>query len=93
MIVFAQLPDSETLLAVGVTLVMAGIVLRGFAAQSRRDLARRKQHRLDERRTAGASLNDELDQPPTWLEKHFSLLANLVLVTGVVLSIAGFWLR
>ena len=42
-----NLPDYETLLAIGVTLVMAGVILRGFAAQTRRDIARRKEHRID----------------------------------------------
>ena len=93
MIVFNQFPDYETLLAIGVTLIMAGIVLRGLAAQTRRDLARRKQHRLDERKTADARLNDEFDQPPSWLEKNCGLFANLVLLAGVVLTIAGYWRR
>ena len=93
MIVFAQLPHYETLLAVGVTLIMAGIVLRGFAAQSRRDLARRKQHRLDARKSADALLNEQLERPPTWLERNFGLLANVVLLAGVALTVAGYWFR
>jgi hypothetical protein len=87
------LPDYEMLLAVGVTLIMAGIVLRGFAAQSRRDLARRKQHRLDARKSGEALLNEQLDRPPNWLERNFSLLANIILVAGVALTVAGYWLR
>ena len=88
-----MLPDYETLLAIGVTLIMAGIILRGFAAQSRRDLARRKQHRLDARKSDDALLNAQLDRPPTWLEKNFGLLANTVLVAGVVLTVVAFWRR
>ena len=88
-----KLPDYETLLAVGVTLIMAGIVLRGFAAQSRRDLARRKQHRLDARKSGEALLNEQLDRPPTWLERNFGLLANVILLAGVALTVAGYWLR
>lgn len=87
------LPDYETLLAVGVTLIMAGIVLRGFAAQKRRDLARRKQHRLDDRKSGDALLNDQLDRPPTWLDRNFGLLANVILLAGVALTVAGYWLR
>lgn len=86
-------PDYETLLAVGVTLIMAGIILRGFAAQSRRDLARRKQHRLDARKSGEALLNEQLDRPPTWLERNFGLLANVILLAGVALTVAGYWLR
>ena len=88
-----NLPDYESLLAVGVTLIMAGIVLRGFAAQSRRELARRKQHRLDDRKSSDAKLNEQLEQPPSWLEKNFGRLANAVLLAGVVLAVAAFWPR
>jgi len=86
-------PDYETLLAVGVTLIMAGIILRGFAAQSRRDLARRKQHRLDARKSGEALLNEQLDRPPTWLERNFGLLANVILLAGVALTVVGYWRR
>ena len=88
-----NLPDYESLLAVGVTLIMAGIVLRGFAAQSRRELARRKQHRLDARKSDEARLNELLEQPPSWLEKNFGLFANAVLLTGVAATLAAFWRR
>lgn len=86
-------PDHETLLAIGVSLVMAGVILRGFAAQSRRDLARRKQHRLDARRFADAILNNDLDQPPSWLERHLGRVAHAVLLGGVAVTIAAFWRR
>jgi hypothetical protein len=72
---------------------MAGIVLRGFAAQSRRDLARRKQHRLDERRSDEALLNADLDRLPTWLERNFGRVANAVLLAGVAITVAAFWRR
>lgn len=84
------MPDSETLLAIGVTLVMAGIILRGFAASARRDLARRKQHQIDSRRSADASLSDELAKPPGWFERNLGLIANVILVAGVIVTVAGF---
>ena len=83
----------ETLLAAGVTLVMAGLILRGFAAQSRRELARRKQHRLDQRRSGEALLNADLDRPATWLERNFGRVANLVLAAGAAVTLAAFWVR
>jgi hypothetical protein len=85
-----QLPDAQTLLAVGVCLVMAGVVMRGFAASARRDLARRKQHRSDERKSADAYLSGELDKLPGWFERNLGLIANVVLIIGVVLAIIGF---
>jgi hypothetical protein len=86
-------PDYETLLAIGVTLIMAGIILRGFAAQSRRELARRKQHRLDARKSGEALLNEQLDRPPSWLERNFGLLASLVLAAGVIITAVAFGRR
>lgn len=85
-----QLLDYETMLAIGVTLVMAGIIARGFAAQARRDLARRKEHRIDARKSAEAYLSGELDRPPGWFERHLGLLANLILVAGVVITAVAF---
>ena len=87
------MPDYETLLAIGVTLIMAGVIARGFAAQSRRELARRKQHRLDARKSDEAGLNELLEQPPSWLEKNFGPFANTVLLTGVAATLAAFWRR
>ncbi len=85
-----KLPDHETLLAVGVSLVMAGVVLRGFATQTRRDLARRKEHRIADRKSGDALLSDELAKPPGWLERHLGLIANLILVGGVVITAVAF---
>jgi hypothetical protein len=84
------LPDHDTLLAIGVTLVMAGVVLRGFAANARRDLARRKEHRIDARKSADAKLSSELARPPGWFERNLGLVANVILVAGVVITVAGF---
>jgi hypothetical protein len=86
-----QFTSHDSLLAIGVSLAMAGLILRGFAANTRRDLARRKQHRLDERRPDAADSAGQLAHPPTWLEKNLGLLANLVLVAGLVITDLGFW--
>ena len=85
-----SLPDHETLLAVGVTLVMAGVVLRGFASNARRDLARRKEHRIDARKSTDAILTGELAKPPGWFERNLGLVANVILVTGVIITAVGF---
>jgi hypothetical protein len=85
-----SLPDRGILLAVGVSLVMAGIIFRGFAASARRDIARRKEHRLAERKSGDAYMSDELAKPPGWFERNLGLLANIVLVTGVVMTVLGY---
>ena len=82
--------DYETLLAIGVTLVMAGVILRGFAANARRDLARRKQHQIDARKSTDAFMTDELAKPPGWFERNLGLVANVILVAGVVVTIVAF---
>ncbi len=85
-----QLPDYETLLALGVTLVMVGVILRGFASTARRDLARRKEHRIDDRKSADAILTGELARPPGWFERNLGLLANVILIAGVVITVVAF---
>ena len=84
------LPDYETLLALGVTLVMVGVILRGFASTARRDLARRKEHRIDDRKSPEAILTEELARPPGWFERNLGLLANIILVAGVVITVVAF---
>jgi hypothetical protein len=80
----------DALLGLGVCLVMVGLILRGFASSVRRDLARRNQHWRDERKSGDAGLNAQLEQPPGWWEKNLGLLANLVLLAGVVIAVVGF---
>ena len=82
--------DYETLLAVGVTLVMVGVILRGFASTARRDIARHKEHRIDDRKSAAAILTGELARPPGWFERNLGLLATLILVGGVVITVVAF---
>ena len=83
------LQNRDALLGLGVCLAMVGLVLRGFARNFRRDLARRKEHLRDERKSGDTNLSAQLEQPPGWLEKNFGLLANLVLVAGVLIAITA----
>jgi hypothetical protein len=89
--IWAQLTSHESLLAIGISLVMAGIILRGFASNARRSLARRKQHRLDDRKSADATLNAELNRPPAWFEQNLGLIANAVLIAGVAITVTAFF--
>lgn len=88
---WTKLTTHESLLAIGVTLVIVGIFLRGFARSARRELARRKQHLLDERKSRGADLDHQLAQPPGWMEQHLGLIANAVLVAGLVIIVVSFF--
>ena len=82
--------DANTLIALGVTLAMTGVFFRGFAANTRRDLARRKEHQIDERKSGDAYMSDELGKPPGWFDRNLGLIANLVLVIGLVITVVGF---
>ena len=84
-----SLLNHDALLGLGMSLVMVGLILRSFARNFRRDLARRKEHLRDERKSGDAGLNAQLEQPPSWLEKNFGVLANLVLVTGVLTALVA----
>ncbi len=86
-----QLTSRDGLLAIGVMLVMVGIILRGFASNARRELARRKQHLLDDRKSSEADLNRQMELPPGWLKQHFGLVANTVLIAGLVITVVAFF--
>jgi hypothetical protein len=82
--------NHDLLLGLGVCLVMLGLVLRGFARNFRRDSARRKEHRRDERKSGHDNLSSQLEQPPAWLEQNLGWLANLVLGAGVLIAVVAF---
>jgi hypothetical protein len=84
-----QLTSRAFLFPTGLCLVMVGIFLRGFASSARRELARRKQHLLDERKSGEAELNRDLEKPPGWMERNFGSIANTVLVAGVVITLVS----
>ena len=81
--------SSDALLAIGVSLVMAGVFLRGFARNARREQERRRQHRLSERRSDDAKINAQLDRPPSWLERNYGRIANALLLTGALFAVAS----
>jgi hypothetical protein len=76
----------DTLLALGVCLVVVGIVLRGFARSNRRDQAYRKQHRLDN--PEGDLAQDRTDQH---LEKNLPRYAAACLLGGFALVVVAFF--
>jgi hypothetical protein len=78
-----RLLSRDILLAIGVTLFVLGIILRGLARDHRRTLARRKQHELATGQSAPALPH---------FEKHFARYANSVFILGIVLAVLA-WLR
>lgn len=80
--------NRDALLAVGVSLVVAGIILRGVARSNRRDQALRKQHHLDDR-----TASDETDRADRHLEKYLPRYAAGCITIGLTLVIASFFHR
>lgn len=83
----------DVLLAVGFTLIIAGVVLRGFARPARRSLALRRQHELHVR---------EIDSPPraldesirtTHLERNVGRYTIGCLVLGSLIAVAALFRR
>lgn len=76
----------DTLLALGVCLIVVGIILRGFARSSRRDQAYRKQHLLD-------SPGDDpvLDRTDQHLEQNLPRYAAAGLIVGLILVVTAFF--
>jgi len=76
----------DSLLAVGVCLVVIGVILRGIARSNRRDQALRKQHRLD-----NPSAPDESNRTDLHLEKNLPRYAAGCIIVGLSLVVAAFF--
>ena len=78
-----RLASRDNLLAVGFSLFVFGLVLRGLAREHQRTLAQRKLHELDTRK-AGESKTGL-----SHFERHFITYASAVAVLGAVLAVTG----
>lgn len=87
----SPLVSPDNLLSLGMTLVVLGIVLRGFARQSQRAQALRKQHELYHRNLDSPDQSGVDKTRPDWFERHLPLLANIVLGTGVLLTLISYF--
>ncbi|HVZ65706.1 MAG TPA: hypothetical protein VG936_14165 [Lacunisphaera sp.] len=85
--------DRETLLAVGFCLIVAGLVLRGFASDARRRLARHRQHLLDERKSEAAGRAGEMEEAPGWVMRNAGKVANTVLAAGTLTIVVALFRR
>lgn len=87
------IPSSDALVAVGVTLVVLGVVLRGFHQSNRRAQSQRA---LTERfsRVAGKpEAADENANPPSFLVRHLVAIYSAVFLVGLALTLLGFLRR
>jgi len=80
-----RLLSRDVLLAIGVTVFVFGIILRGIAREQRRTLAARKQNELVTRQPG------EPLAPPqqSHLEKHFAHYANGVFILGIIIAVVA----
>jgi hypothetical protein len=83
-----QLASREVLLPVGVSLGVAGVLLRGFARSNRQSAALRRQHWLHNRKPGEP---DSSEQHTGWLDKHLSIIANIVTIIGAVVTLLSFF--
>lgn len=86
-------PGSDALLAVGVTLIVLGVVLRGFHQSNQRAASQRI---LTERfsRVAGKpeAPSDNASQPPFFV-RHLVVIYSAVFLAGLALTLVGFLRR
>lgn len=84
---------SDLLLAVGVSLCLLGVVLRGFHQGNLRAAAARNQMaRLD--RVAGISAEPAAAPPPAgWFVRHLPLCYRAAVVAGLVLLVVALVMR
>jgi len=84
---------SDLLLAIGVSVALAGVILRGFHQSQKRTTALRAQTarlaRLDGK-------EDTLNPPasaPRFLARHLPLIYRSLVLIGVIITLAGFGLK
>ncbi|MEI7799478.1 MAG: hypothetical protein EBT98_03270 [Opitutaceae bacterium] len=85
---WSDFTNAESLLAIGVALIMIGIILRGFVRSHRRTIALRHQHWLHTRQ-----LGESEPTAPTTdgLERSLPLIANLSAIAGLVITLVSFF--
>ena len=79
-----QLTSRDTLLAIGVTLFVLGLILRGLAREHQRTLAQRKLHDLDTRKAG------EVTSQLSHFERYFTTYASIVAALGAIIALMGF---
>jgi hypothetical protein len=85
---WSNFTNAESLLAIGVALMMIGIILQGFVRSNRRASALRHQHWLHTRQLGES---EPAGQTPDWLERRLPLIANLAGVAGFVITLISFF--
>jgi hypothetical protein len=85
-----QLTTKSALLAIGISLCVVGIILRGFARDSQRARALRRQHELHVRKLGPDGPSAPATPDATWFERSLPTIANTVAFAGVVITLVSF---
>ena len=85
-----QFASYEMLLALGMTLCIAGVVLRGLHNTTRRAAVLRRQHAMLERQEGRPDPAAQAGQKPGHWERHLRLYARLLLGAGLLLTVLAF---
>ncbi len=86
-----KLTTRDSLLAIGVSLVVFGFLLRLAARNSRRDAALRQQHRLHDHKLDEALQAEQSDETVGWFERNVSILAPVATYTGLAITVLSFF--
>ena len=89
--ILQRLTSHESLLAIGVSGVIFGLILRTFASNARRAAALRQQHRLHDRKLGEAIEAEQGDHTASWFEKKLSVIANVVAFAGIAITLLSFF--
>lgn len=81
----------DVLLAIGFTLLIAGIFLRGFARSARRSRALRQQHEWLQRGADRSSAVPEEPARVTHLERNVGRYAAAAVGLGLIVIVAAFF--
>jgi hypothetical protein len=81
-----QLVSYDVLLPLGVCLCFFGIIMRGLARSSQRDIALRRQHRLHHDKLESAN---QPDRQTGWFERHLPAIANSMTIGGLVITVVA----
>lgn len=86
-----QLTSRDTLIAFGGCVLMLGIVLRGIARSIRRELALRKQHVLQLRKSGELERAVAVELETNHWEKYLPRYAAGFIITGLIVILAAYF--
>lgn len=81
----------DTLLGVGVSLIILGVFMHGFARNIRRAHALQRQHEYHVRKLEPDATSPAPEHRPSHFERHLGRYASAALTLGLLLAVASFF--